>query len=59
MVVYIARDLFAIPGTEVDIKRLFSERRDILGIRRFALGRDTMKIVMLIRSFYDNIDKQI
>jgi hAT family C-terminal dimerisation region len=59
MVVCAARDLLAIPGAEVDIERLFSQGRDILGIRRLALGGDTMRMVMLMRSFYNDIDKQI
>ena len=29
-----ARDYLAIPASEVDIERLFSIRRDILGVRR-------------------------
>jgi len=45
-----ARDLLAIPYAKVDVERLFSKGRDILGIRRMALGTDTMRMVMLMRS---------
>jgi hypothetical protein len=53
-----ARDLLAIPCAEVDVERLFSKGRDILGIRRMALSADTMKIVMLLRSHFNQIDKE-
>jgi hypothetical protein len=51
--------LLTIPGAEVDIEYLFLEGRNILDIRRFVLGRDTIRIVILMRSFYNNINKQI
>ncbi len=39
-----ARDYLTIPSSEVDIKRLFSDRRDILEIRRFALQEATIMV---------------
>jgi hypothetical protein len=53
-----ARDLLAIPCAEVDVERLFSEGRDIIGIRRMALGADTMRMVMLMKSHFNQIDKK-
>jgi hAT family protein len=43
-----ARDYLAIPSSEADIERLFSLRRDILGIRRFSMGMDTMRTLVLL-----------
>ena len=51
------RDLLAIPAAEVDVERLFSEGRDQLGIRRMAMGGDTMRIQRLMKSYYDQKDK--
>ena len=44
-----ACDYFAIPSSEADIERLFSLGRDILGIRRFSMGMDTVRILILIK----------
>jgi hypothetical protein len=55
-VAYAARDLLAIPGVEVDVERLFSAGRDILGIRRMALGSDTIRMVRIIKSWWDDMD---
>jgi hypothetical protein len=49
--------LLAIPYAEVNIERLFSKGRDILGIRRIALGANTMRIVRLIKSYFNEIDR--
>jgi hypothetical protein len=43
-----ARDLLAVPGSEVDVKRLFCGGRDCLGIRRYALKGETIKILTLL-----------
>ena len=44
-----ARDYLAIPSAEVDIKRLFSDGRDILRIRRFALKGSTLRDLMICK----------
>ena len=44
-----ARDYLAIPSSEADIERLFSLGRDILGIRRFSMGMDTMRTLVLLK----------
>ena len=44
-----ARDYLAIPSSEVDIERLFSLGRDILGVRRFSMGMDTMRTLVLLK----------
>jgi hypothetical protein len=38
-----ARDLLAVPGSEVDCKYLFCRGKDQLGIRRFSLSRETIQ----------------
>jgi len=48
-----ARDLLAVPSTKVDVKRLFSGGRDVLGIRRIALSANFMRMVKLIKSYFD------
>ncbi|KAG4427701.1 hypothetical protein IFR05_016817, partial [Cadophora sp. M221] len=53
------RDLQAIPSAEVDIERLFSEGRDVIGIRRMAMDADTMRILRLLKSHFDAQDKEI
>jgi len=52
-----ARDLLAIPSAEVDVERLFSEGRDTIGVRRMAMDADTMRIVRLMKSHWDLIDR--
>jgi len=48
-----ARDLLAIPGSEVDVERLFCGGRDYLGIRRYALKGETMRILTLLKSHFE------
>jgi hypothetical protein len=43
-----ARDYLAIPASEVDVERLFSGARDLLGLRRYAMTADTMRMLMLM-----------
>jgi hypothetical protein len=47
-----ARDYLAIPASEVAIERVFSTARDVLGIRRYSLKGDTIRMLMLIRDGY-------
>lgn len=44
-----ARDYLAIPASEVAVERVFSTARDVLGIRRYSLKGDTIRMLMLIR----------
>ena len=53
-----ARDYLAIPALEVDIKRLFSLGRDILGIRRFLISIDTLRTLILLRDALNDAKKQ-
>ena len=52
-----ARDLLAVPIAEVDVERLFSEGRDILGVRRMAMDAETMRLIRLLKSHFDQEDK--
>jgi len=45
----VGRDYLAILSSEVDIKRLFNDRRDILGIQRFALQGATIRDLMVCK----------
>jgi hypothetical protein len=44
------QDILAIPASEVDCERLFSDSRDLLGIRRYAMSKETMRIMILLKS---------
>jgi hypothetical protein len=44
-----AREILAIPASEVNCERLFNKGRDLLGIRRYAMSRETMRIMMLLK----------
>jgi hypothetical protein len=44
-----AREILAIPASEVDRERLFNEGRDLLGIRRYTMSGETMSIMMLLK----------
>jgi hypothetical protein len=52
-----ARDYLAIPAFEVDIERLFSLGRDILGIRRFFMSMDTLRTLVLLRDALNDAEK--
>ena len=47
-----ARALLAVPGAEVDVERLFCGGRDLLGIRRYRLTGQTMRILTLLKAFF-------
>jgi hypothetical protein len=47
-----ARYYLEIPASEVAIKRLFNNGRDLLGLRRHSLNADTMRKLMLLRDMY-------
>jgi hypothetical protein len=44
-----AREILAIPASEVNCERLFSEGRDLLGVRRYAMSGETMRTMMLLK----------
>jgi hypothetical protein len=48
----VARDYLSIPLSEVDLERLFSEGRDLVGLRRHSMLLETMKGVMFSRYEY-------
>jgi hAT family C-terminal dimerisation region len=45
----IARDYMAIPTSEADVERLFSDGRDILGVRRWAIQGKTLRALTLLK----------
>jgi hypothetical protein len=44
-----AREILAISTLEVNYKRLFNKGRDLLGIRRYAMSEETMRIMMPLK----------
>jgi hypothetical protein len=44
-----ARDYLAIPPSEVDIERLFSDGRDILGVRHWAMSGATLRALTILK----------
>mgnify|MGYP002718724600 CR=1 FL=1 len=47
-----ARDYLAIPASEVSVERLFNTGRDVLGVRRFSMKGETLRILMLLDDMY-------
>jgi hypothetical protein len=48
-----ARDVLVVPGAEVDVERIFCGGRDLLGIRRYALKGETMRILTLLKAYFE------
>jgi hypothetical protein len=44
-----ARRYLAIPGSEVDVERLFNVGRDVLGIRRYSMNAETLGPLGLLK----------
>jgi hypothetical protein len=53
-----ARDYLVIPASKVDIERLFSIRRDILGVRRWSMNAETIGILIILRDVLIQVDKE-
>jgi hypothetical protein len=49
-----ARDYLAIPASEDSVERKFNAGRDLLGIQRFSMKSDTMRMLMLMDDVYNN-----
>ncbi|KAJ5082681.1 hypothetical protein N7532_011724 [Penicillium argentinense] len=47
-----ARDYLAIPASEVSVERLFNAGRDVLGVRRYSMKAETMRVLMLLNDVY-------
>ena len=47
-----ARDLLAVPGSKVDCERLFCGGKDLLGVRRAIIRGDTIRWVVLLKSYF-------
>jgi hypothetical protein len=45
----VAQDHLAIPAAEVDIERLFNNRRDVLGVRRFSMKGKTLGTLLRLK----------
>ncbi|KAI1828929.1 hypothetical protein CBS147337_10262 [Penicillium roqueforti] len=48
-----ARDYLAIPASEVSVERLFNKGRDVLGVRRFSMKGETLRILMLLDNVHN------
>jgi hypothetical protein len=44
-----AREILAIPASEVDCERQFGQARDLLAIRRYAMSGETIRTMMLLK----------
>lgn len=44
-----ARDYLVIPGSEVNVERLFNMARDILGLRRMSMTASTMRALIMLK----------
>jgi hypothetical protein len=45
----VARDYLPIQAAEVDVERLFSGGRDLVGLQRHSLSDETMKVLMILK----------
>ena len=45
----VARDYLVIPGSEVDVERLFNMARDVLGLRRMSMKAETLRSLILLK----------
>jgi hypothetical protein len=45
----VARDYLPIQAAEVDVERLFSGGRDLIGLRRHSLTNKTMRVLMILK----------
>jgi hypothetical protein len=54
--VVVAHALLVVPGSKVDVERLFSRGRDLLGIRRYALKGETIRILMLLKAYFERLN---
>ena len=52
-----AKHIFLGTGAGVDVEQLFSEGRDTISVRRMGMDADTMRIVRLMKSHWDLIDR--
>jgi hAT family C-terminal dimerisation region len=50
----IARDFIGIAAAEVGVERLFSARRDVIGLRRYSLQPATMKLLTMLKAFFND-----
>jgi hypothetical protein len=47
------RDCSSVPSTEFGVERVFSNARDLLGLRRHRMNAETMRRLMLLKGHYD------
>jgi hypothetical protein len=52
----IARDYLPIPGSEVDVERLFNLARQILGLRRISMGTETLRSLILLKDYLHRLE---
>jgi hypothetical protein len=50
----ITRRYLSVPASEVGVERLFSQGRDLLGLRRYALQPATIKMLTVLKTFQSN-----
>jgi hypothetical protein len=48
-----ARDLLAVPGSEVDCERLFCGGKDLIGVRRAFIGGEAIRWLVLLKSYFE------
>ena len=51
---WIARDFIGIAVAEVGVERLFSVGRDVISLRRYSLQLATMKMLTMLKAFFNN-----
>jgi hypothetical protein len=50
----VARDYLTVQSAEVDVERVFSSGRDLLGVRRASMSPETMQLLIVLHSYYNS-----
>ena len=45
-------DYIPIPGSEVDVKRIFNTGHDMLGLSRFSISSNTLGMMMMLKDAF-------
>lgn len=50
-----AKEFLIVPVSEVDCKRLFNTGRDLLGLCRWSISGETIRVMMLLKGLIESL----